>query len=380
MSSDLRAALETSFDEIEKEETVAVEPVVSSEPSAVPAEPEQQSDPVAAPENTVSDPVAVAPPSDEKGSETPSDLKPIDEVISPDSEIPEINERKLESRVDTPPVSWKGEAKKVWTDLPVHVRQEVMRREMQTERILRDSSLDRRKVQEITQVLTPHMDRIAANYQGNPLMAINNLLETERVLNVGTPMNKAQMVADIIKQFNIDIGTLDSLLAGSPVSEQVRQQSDVEKLLDQRLAPVMSYFQQQQAERQRIIQESEQRVVQTVEQMAVDHVNYPYFSEVREDMADIIEMGAKRNIDVSLQEAYNRAVRMNGHTAQAVETRQSTQAATQAALQAHQEAQKAKGAAVSVSGSPSTTSGPTVDPSNLRSLISSQLDGRSDRL
>jgi uncharacterized protein (UPF0147 family) len=396
MSDQLRAALESSFAAAEKEEVVEVrESPVAPPPSGT----EQQSESVAAPASTTVDPVV---PSSEEGSTVTPDDKPksITEVVagavdglsasaeSPvpatqDSALPEINEQKLQAKIDQAPATWKGDAKEVWKDLPLNVRQEVLRREMQTAKVLTDTELDRRKVQEITQVLSPHMDRIGANYQGNPLTAINNLLETERILTVGTPLNKAQLVANIIQQFGIDIMTLDGILSGSGVPENVRQQatqqSEIEKLLDQRLAPVMSYVQQQEAARQEAARTAETRVQETVESMSLDP-KYPYFDDVRADMADLIELSSKRGVDLSLEEAYNRAVRMNGHTVQAMETRTSAQAVTQTALQAHQEAQKAKGAAVSVSGSPSHTSGLTVNPADLRSLISSQFDNRGERI
>jgi hypothetical protein len=382
MSDELRAALETSFAAAEKEEA----PVSTSTPEPVavePAAPEQQSEPVAAPESNASDPVA----SPSQGSEaTP---KSITELVTDAVAEPVVDTKPVDTpaplpKIDNPPASWTGEAKKVWAELPLNVRSEVIRRERDTMKVLQETALDRKKVAEITQVITPHMDRIGANYQGNPLIAINNLLETERVLTSGTPLNKAQLVANIIQNFGVDINALDGILSGQGVPQEMRQQSnqqtELEKLLDQRLQPVMSFVQQQQAAQQKIAQQTEQQVLQTVESMSIDSVTYPYFDTVRDDMADIIEMNAKRGIDVSLEEAYNRAVRMNGHTAQAVDNRQSTQAATNAALQAHQEAQKAKGAAVSVSGSPSHTSGPTTDPADLRSLISSQFENRGERI
>jgi hypothetical protein len=385
--SDLRAALETSFTEAEKEETpVAVE---TPEPSAPPAEPVQQSDPGAASESTASDPAVPVSSVEGSGATSETEVKSIEEVVgdamteatnsatelSATSSPPETPVPKL----DQAPASWKGDAKQLWKELPVAARQEVMRRERDTLKVLQDGALDRRKVQEITEVLQPHMERISANYQGNPLTAINNLLTTERVLSSGTPLNKAQMVANIIQQFGIDINTLDTILSGQPPPAELRQQNDVERLVEERLRPVMDFVTQQQQRQQQQTQQAQTQIADTVESMATDP-RFPYFDEVRLDMADIIEMGTKRGIDLSLEEAYNRAVRMNGHTAQAVETRQSTQAATQTALQAHQEAQRAKGAAVSIAGSPSTTSGPTVDPTDLRSLISSKFDNRGSRI
>ncbi|MCO5761709.1 MAG: hypothetical protein NHG36_09395, partial [Chromatiaceae bacterium] len=121
-------------------------------------------------------------------------------------------------------------------------------------------------------------------------------------------------------------------------------------------------------------QQVEQQAVMTVEQMSQDE-KYPYFNEVREDMADIIELGARKGVYISLSEAYNKAIRMNDGTFQASSVRDQSQGATQAALEAHRAAQAAKGASVSVTGSPTGTGKNSGDPSNLRGLIENAFGG-----
>ena len=108
--------------------------------------------------------------------------------------------------------------------------------------------------------------------------------------------------------------------------------------------------------------------------------NYPYFEDVRQDMADIIEMGARRGVAISMEAAYTRAVRMNDTTFQATNARETSQAATQAALQQHQIAQKAKGAAVSVSGSPMGTGANGGNPADLRGTITAAFSDTGGRL
>jgi hypothetical protein len=102
---------------------------------------------------------------------------------------------------------------------------------------------------------------------------------------------------------------------------------------------------------------------------------YPYFQDVREDMADLIELSAKKGLAISLQEAYNKAVRMNDQVFQATSVRDSTQGATQAALEAHRAAQAAKGASVSVNGSPTGTGRNLGNPSDLRGTIEAMFSG-----
>jgi hypothetical protein len=145
-------------------------------------------------------------------------------------------------------------------------------------------------------------------------------------------------------------------------------------LLEQKLAPLQQFIQTQQEREQQHIRQEREQVASTVNDMANDS-RFPYFQEVRSDMADIIEMGMRRGVAISLEDAYTKAVRMNDDVFQATSVRDSTQGATQAALEAHRAAQAAKGASVSVTGSPTGTGRNLGNPSDLRGTIEAQFSG-----
>ena len=130
----------------------------------------------------------------------------------------------------------------------------------------------------------------------------------------------------------------------------------------------MSFLEQQQMTERQRSQQVQQQALQTVESMT-DNPQYPYFDVVREEMADLIEFNARKGIDLSLPDAYAKAVRMNDSTFQSSSVRESTHSATEAALAAHQQAQRAKGAAVSVSGAPSGVGSGVGNPNDLRGTI-----------
>jgi hypothetical protein len=75
---------------------------------------------------------------------------------------------------------------------------------------------------------------------------------------------------------------------------------------------------------------------------------YPYFDEVRQDMADIVEIYVKKGLAISLSEAYNKAIHMND----TVREQMGKQVAISSANQQHQQAQRALKAASSVTGAP----------------------------
>jgi hypothetical protein len=366
MSDDLRSVLESAVEEHSEPESPSPSPE-----SAVPA------DAGAAPDPSPSEQTAAAPAemTTERGS--PDKPKSIEEVV-PDDTKP-VDKAPVDARIDRAPQSWKGESKKVWAELPLNVRQEVTRRERETTKVMQEAAQARQQVSGMQEAFAPHMDRINTVYGGDARQAITNLLAVERRLFNDTPVAKAQLIANMVKQFNVDIMALDAALAGQPAPEAVQQQSAIERILEQRLQPFQQFLQTQQQREQQAAQRTEQEALHTVESMATDP-QFPYFDEVRDLMADIIELNSRRGIYIPLPEAYNKAVRMNDDTYQASSVRDSSQAATNAALQAHQAAQRAKGAAVSVSGNPSASGTNVGNPLDLRGTILSALGETGSRI
>jgi len=126
-------------------------------------------------------------------------------------------------------------------------------------------------------------------------------------------------------------------------------------------------MQREQAQRQ----QQQEQINHTVESMALDP-KYPHFDDVRGDMADLIDLKARQGIDLSLEDAYSMATRMNPD----VYAQMSRQTNLQSANQQHQQAIRAKNAASSVSGSPAAGgSGQFVGNGDLRSSIEAAFGG-----
>ena len=373
MSDDLRSTIEAATKEVESNEAPSSVQVESSAPAA-PVE----TSPAPSVENRADASGAGqdSPASEKRSADAPPSIEEVvgeaGQPVENKAETPE--QREARHRVDRAPQSWKGDAKALWAQLPLQVRQEVARREKEIMPVMQQAAQNRQKVEAITEVLTPHRERIERMYGGNPVVAINNLLQAEAMLTQAPARQRAEFVANLIRQYDVDIMALDSALAGAPMPEQIQQQSQIEQLLEQRLAPFQQFLQTQQQREMQQRQQVEQQVTMTVQQMAQDD-RYPYFEDVRADMADIIEMGARRGVAISLEDAYTKAIRMNDDVFKATSVRDSTQGATQAALEAHRQAQAAKGASVSVSGSPTGTGRNIGNPSDLRGTIEAMFSG-----
>lgn len=335
----MREALESAIEEHNEPEQVEdTSPATTSEVDAGTSASE-----------TVESPDEVS--TEEKGSTPEPDIKetaaPVDKAPQ---DKPETAEQRAAHRVDRAPASWKKEAKGDWGALPLHVRQEVYKREMEVERVLKETAPIRQQIQEIQNVVSPYMARIQSAGV-TPVQAMNELFKADFVLATGSAQSKAQMMAKLVKDYGVSIEDLDAAIVAGMQGQQHAQPQGfdpnyvnqlVQQQLNQALAPI---FQERQQREQQVVQQA----TQTVEQMSLDP-KYPYFDDVREDMADLIEVASRRGVALSLEDAYNRAVAINPSAS----GQQSRQAMMTQANQQHQQAQKARIAASSVNGAPAS--------------------------
>ena len=267
-----------------------------------------------------------------------------DKAANPEKvvEKPDAGAPSAVHRVDRAPASWRKEAKGEWANVPLHIRQEVHKREMEITRALNEANQARQSAQQFEQAAQPYMARIQS-LGVTPQQAFNELLKADYTLATGTPQTKAQLMDKLIQDYGIDIVELDAAIArrlgvgGQPGQQPQQQMPDIQALVQQQLQQALApiYQQQQQAQVQQ-----QQQAAQTVEQMALDP-KYPHFEEVRQDMADLIELSSRRGVALSLDQAYSRAVSGNPELS-----------AMNLAAQQNQRAQRAAQAAASVSGSP----------------------------
>jgi hypothetical protein len=230
---------------------------------------------------------------------------------------------------DKPPVGLSPAAREAWADVPDAVKAEITKREQDYEKGIMKYSQNAKRAEAMDRTLQPFQQLFAMN--GGPGQTLPGLLQTASLLQMGTQAQKAQTVANLIQQFGVDIKTLDGVLVGEqPAPEQ--QQPNIQQILDQRIA---QYHQQQQAAQQTAYVNNE------VESFAADP-KHEFYADVKMDMADLLDMAGNRGVNMTLQEAYDRAIAMNPQISKIIAARES-RAATQQKSQA----------AVSISGSPS---------------------------
>lgn len=248
------------------------------------------------------------------------------------------------------PASWKGDAKQVWDALPEQARREVVRREKQVNQVLQETATARQAYTALQQTTQKYGEKFQ-QWNAHPIQALEQFMEADRNLSSGPMENRAAYMARLIKEYAIDINALDSALAGTAPAPQVDMMSQVEALVNQRLAPIQQRLQAEE-------QAQTQQIAQTIRAME-NNPKYPHFEDVREEMADLIEINFSRGVTLSLDDAYNKIVGYKGL------------AQPQARAQ---DTQRALNASVSVGGAPSSALN-SGNPVDLRDTILKALEG-----
>lgn len=293
-TASIRESLEAAY-EPEKENAPAVAP------AAAPAEPQTVVEPAAkTTEKTKEASANLNELADQEATQSNDDTTQ-QETIQPG---PKIGAKTSERA----PASWRPEVREHWAQLPDTVRSEILRRESEVQRTLQDTAEARKSLEAVTKTFEPYMAFIRAE-NATPLQAIGNLMSTAAKLRTNTAHEQANMLADLIVNFGVGrfgkvfIEQLDAALAGQPLAADP-QQAAFSQMLNQRMAPVeqmVNQFQQAQyAQQQRAVVEAESAVEQFLEKAE-------FGEDVREDMADQLEIAQRRGVDLSLQEAYRRA-------------------------------------------------------------------------
>lgn len=334
---------------------VEIESVTSEEPEV---ELTQDSKPDAEGANADLNALAEQRPRDEQGKFKKNEKQAGAEITPGPKSGPKQQERA--------PASWRPEVREHWAKLPPDVRSEVARREQEMQRTLQDTAEARRIVEAYARTFAPYEAYIRAE-NATPLQAIDNLMATAVKLRTGTAPELAQLVAGMVKQYGVGrfgnnfIEALDSALAGQ-VPQVDQQQMQMQQALQQQLAPVqqfMTQFQQMQAAQQaQLASQASTEVEQFLEKAE-------FGQDVREEMADLMEVAAKRGRQITLQDAYRQACMANSRVRSVLQQR----AKAQGAQQGNAAAQRARAAAVSVSGAPAMGAPNAGTPDSVRAAI-----------
>lgn len=248
---------------------------------------------------------------------------------------------------DEAPKNLSPEAREAWKDVPKAVKDAFAKREQEFSDGIAKYATAAQQGMQIQRSLAPFQQFFAIN-GGNPPKVVGDVLATAATLQMGAPQQRAQAAANLIKQFGVDINILDALLAGEAPPQQQPQQYQNDPALVRRLDELQNRFEQR----------DQQSINDELTRFANDPEN-EFYMDVRDDMADLLDMAANRGVQMSLKDAYKRACRMNESVARVLEARK-----------ARPDQQRRRQAASSVRGAPAGTE-PMRKPETRRDAIRS---------
>lgn len=229
-----------------------------------------------------------------------------------------------EAAVDTQsiPNGFKDILPDEWESTPASVKESMHKRVADFEKGIEKYRTAANQYEQFDKAVRPYQQLFAMNNVSPPQM-VGQLMQVASTLQMGTPAQKAQLVANLTKQFGVDIEQLDSFLAGEPVDDKT---SELDRALEQRLQPLQEKLSQYEKMFQQQHQKSQAQVANELQSFA-NNPEHKYFPYVREEMADILEVSARRGVQISLKDAYERACLMNPRVAQQIQRNQLTEKA-----------------------------------------------------
>lgn len=330
MPAQMRDALEKAFTDLSEEPTATggeEKPPEKAEPIAEVPKVEPAKAPVVKQPRMGEKiaPVKAAPKVDVTPAEdTPIEAKPVEKVADKQSK-PAVTAPTTKA-----PQSWKPAVREEWAKIPASAQEEIIRREKEITSTLSQSAASRKLAEDFTAIVRPY-EHLIRSSGVEPLKAVQNLMNTAAGLQVGTPQQKASIVAEIIKNYGVDIPTLDQMLSGS---YKPGPESNIERMIAQRMAPVDQLLSRLQSHEQQTTQQLQTESASTIEQFEASG-KAEFLEDVREDMADLLEVAARRGRSMTLEQAYEMACNQHPDIAKIVEQRRAAEKATAANSAAH---------------------------------------------
>ena len=254
------------------------------------------------------------------------------------------------------PTSWKKDYEEHWGKLDPTLQEYIHQREADYAKGVSMYKQNWEQAAPIYEAMQPFMP-VLQQHNMSPQQWIQGLGNAHLTLAQGTPEQKIQMFAKLANDY------------GVPLQALTGQQYDPQfSMMAQELSQLKNQWQQFQTVRE---QQEQAQIQNEIGSFSKDK---PYFEEVRETMASLLQSGVAHD----LQSAYDKAIRLNDDIWQKQQA-QAQQASTQAqAQQRQQQVAAAKAKAVSPrSISPTANMGSGNGKKGLRDILSEQLDNFS---
>ena len=298
---------------------------------------------------------------------SPTDNKEPAESVSVDEPTESHEEEKI-----TRPSTWKKEYVSIWDKMEkgeqiskedfTKFAEYANQRESEYKKGVSTYKAEADRARELENAIAPFQQEFSQ--QGiSPAAWINNLGRAHMILSKSDPAQKMQVFQRLAQDYGIQLNNEGQFV-----------QPQVDAYTQQLMNQLNQVNQEVSSIKGRFAQEENQRLMGEIERVRSNVEKFPHFDVVREEMAQLLELGKAQDLET----AYKKAVRMNDDVWE-LEQERLLNSAKQQASKAQQVA-KAKAAAVSPKSV--TPSGRVIEPGDKkdrRSLIAEQLGDAMSR-
>jgi hypothetical protein len=283
----------------------------------------------------------------------------------------EVDEVEEDAPTIQRPTTWKKEYLPIWDKLTqgeqltkeeaVKLAQYSNQRESEYKKGVSTYKAEADRARELENAIAPFIPELQSQ-NISPSAWINNLGRAHMVLTKAPYEQKVQMFHRLAQEYGVQLN--QEGYAPPQVDAYTQQLMNQLNQVNQEVSTIKGRFQQ----------EEQTRLNNEIERVRSDVEKFPHFDVVREEMAQLLELGKAQNLET----AYAKAVRLNDDV-WAIEQDRLLKSAQKQASKASQVA-KAKATAVSPkSVTPSGKVADTGDKKDRRSLIAEQLGDAMSR-
>ena len=264
--------------------------------------------------------------------------------VNPESPVSEA------APVDEAPKGLSVGMRENWKNLDSQTKEEFKRYEERIGGMAQKYAHDARRAQAMDKVMQPYSQLMQMN--GGPQNILPGLLQTGAALQTGNEIERARTVAGLISQFGVNPAQVADFLDNKTPARS--NNSKIDDLFNERLAPIQQQLAQFQQREQQFQQQGQQKVADDIASFSASH---EFFDELREPIADILDIAARNGREMSLEEAWEHARWQNPEIRKVLLARQS-----------QGQVQQRKRASSSIHGTPGGE-GSSAAPADLRSTL-----------
>jgi hypothetical protein len=217
------------------------------------------------------------------------------------------------SALDKAPISWGAKRNEVWAKVPAEARAIINKREAEIQQGMSQAGRIKQIAEEYHQVVMP-FENVIRSMNTTPREAITNVMQTATALIIGTQAQKCAILTEMVQRYGVDVAEFDKTLTAAlkgggqrPANVQSNNEGQLDPRILKSLQPLFSLQQR--------LEQAEGRNHEKLQQEAVEAINSveneAYFEDVRDDMADIMEISAKRGHIMTIKQAYDKACQIH---------------------------------------------------------------------